>query len=218
MSQTVDLRDIEKRVAQSYHQDGLADIALGIFLSAQGVMMLFAAQADEAWWQRQGLYLGIVMIGGVIYWAGMKYITRPRMGSVRAGPGGKARLRKTLLITIIVVAVSWALFGLVLPARSRGWWPLWLPGLDEFTVPMIFALLILIVFGLGAYFTAFNRLLIVGIIFAAALLISEALLRTAGEMIAAIPFLVGGAVVLLMGIVILVRFVQMNPIPSEIQS
>ena len=63
----------------------------------------------------------------------------------------------------------------------------------------------------------FNRLLIVGIIFAAALLISEALLRTAGEMMAAIPFLVGSAVVLMMGMVILVRFVQMNPIPSEIQ-
>ena len=110
MSEKVDLRDIEKRVAQSYHQDGLLDIALGVFLLAQGIMMLFTAHADEAWWQRQGLYLGIVMSGWVIYWVGKKYITRPRMGSVRVGPGGKARLRKTLLITIIVVAVSWALF------------------------------------------------------------------------------------------------------------
>ena len=73
MTQNINLKDIEKKVYMSYHQDGILDISLGLLILLFGIAM----------YTHLTPFVGLIpiLVMGVGYLA-KKFVTIPRMGYV----------------------------------------------------------------------------------------------------------------------------------------
>jgi len=74
---------------------------------------------------------------------------------------------------------------------------------------------IALVFGLMAYFMDFPRLYAYGLLFAISIALTEALWPSR---ISGIAFVVSGGIALLIGLVMLVRFLRRYPVPAEMKT
>ena len=215
MSRTIDLEKIERKTTRSNYEDGLFDIQLGMLLLATGVLHLVFPDWSGTTIQRMGLWSGIAVAGLVLWAVGKRFISLPRMGRVKPGPAGRARLRKittfmsiTFLLTVAVVAVT-ALSGSGRLGLAR---PI---SLGEWAVPAGVAIFLVLLFGVLAYFLAYERLALIGLFFALPWLIVEAVERTTGVDISAAAFLSASGIVLLMGVITFIHFLQRNPVPAD---
>ena len=91
MSQNISLKALERNAWTSYFQDGLWDIFLGLLLvsSAVNTWLSDSGVPSSA---RISTYIGIMVLGGLVLWAGKRFITVPRLGRVKFGPKRKAKL------------------------------------------------------------------------------------------------------------------------------
>jgi len=210
VSEKIDLKELERKAYRSFFEDGIWDIYLGLLLLAMGagpgVLALDVSPAHAA---LVGLALSAVAL--VIFFAGKKRLTIPRLGRVRFGPARALRKKKTTF----VLACS-ALLGvaLLVVGATRS-----LPSLDLARVPMvaiIFGANCIIVFGLGAYYLDFGRLYAYGLLYAAAFPLGV-VLHEQGRMSASFLVAYGlmAAPMLLIGLVLLFRFLRQHPAPAE---
>jgi hypothetical protein len=215
MSQNINLKEIERKAWTSYFQDGLWDIFLGLLLVSSAV---------STWLSNTGVpsstriptYIGIMVLGGLVLWAGKRFITVPRMGHVKFGPARKARmskLRGVLFISVLVIAALFvAGLGIHNARLQRPEW--WLIGRMP-TASVIVILNFLIVFSLMAYFMDFNRLYLYGVLFALQEVVGVGLRELADVNVG---FFIGSAVsaiiVLLIGTVVFIRFLREYPLPA----
>jgi hypothetical protein len=86
-----DLKEIERRAYTSYHQDGLLDIFVGVYILAFGLGIFM----DIVW----DFGFGMIMTGGIvvavvlpIWIAAKRKITMPRIGFVKFGPQSTNKL------------------------------------------------------------------------------------------------------------------------------
>jgi hypothetical protein len=147
----------------------------------------------------------------LVLWTGKRFITLPRMGRVKFGPERKARQHKVVLIlfgSAIVGMVMW----LIASAVSNGW----AAGLPwQALFPAIYALNMLMVFGLAAYLFQFERLYLIAVLFALPVPV-DALARTwLGLRLESWAFAVPALIILVIGATLLVRFVRDYPVPVE---
>jgi hypothetical protein len=216
MSETLSLKQLERRAYRSFFKDGLWDISLGLLLLALGVgaaLSRFGITWGHVIPDLHAIVLSLYLVATALLVVGKKYITVPRMGAVRFGPVRKARLSAS----VIILAGS-ALLGLVLFLLLAN---RLVPG-DWFSGRMIgllaFGLNAIIVFSLVAYFLDFSRLYAYAVLWALAFPASEAV-ATHTPLSGAFAFLftIGAfsAVMLGIGIVLLIRFVRDYPIPAE---
>ena len=190
MSERIDLKEIERRAWTSYFQDGLWDIFMGILMLTVGIRTF----TDNVW------YTLLILAAVLVPLVGKKFITVPRIGWVRFGP---ARIARTAKMTgVIIVSVLATLAFLLLPYSGLAFPRTW-------TSPMM-AVLIAVAFGLLAYYLDFGRLFAYGLLFA----MSEVLWGMFGRPIGPMAHTVSGIVALIVGLVVLVRFLQRYPIPK----
>ena len=200
MSNDLDLKALEKKAWQSVFQDGLWDIYLGILLTSFAVSAWLDKQPmdDDL---RMGIYIGVMVLAMIFLWAGKHFITAPRMGTVRFG--AERRKRRNLVRLILFISV---LLGLAV------WW---LTAWHGFTTggwgfPMIWVLNILMVFGLGAYFLDYQRLYLIGFLYALVIPLDLAI-KSATQMDMDVYIFSGaGMIVVLMGLAYLIRFMRDN--------
>ncbi len=105
MSDMLDLKRLEKKAFRATHQDGLWDIYMG------GIVMSMAAlayaEASEAFpLLRFTIFLCGLGVSLLIFWAGKKYITTPRLGQVKFGPQRQRRKRTLVLVLSGIVFVQ----------------------------------------------------------------------------------------------------------------
>lgn len=195
MTQTTDLRQLERKAWTSFHQDGLVDAFLGLLLIAG-----FLGYMGGDFWRIVSPILQLSCAGFLV--VAKKLITVPRMGLVKFGPERRARRRKTALIASFAVFATVALLVLTLTGRA-GWIS------DNHTAfSILLGLGIALVFGFFAYMQDFRRLYLLGTIFAAAIMFAE----LSGNRI---PILVGGVAATASGLLLLTRFMRRYPIPTE---
>ncbi len=110
------LKEIERRSYMSYHQDGLLDIFVGVFVAGFG----FGIFADMNWELGFGSIMPAILIAAVlpIWVAAKRKITMPRIGFVKFGPGGTTRLTAVFIGTM--VAGLLALFAFTLASSQSG--------------------------------------------------------------------------------------------------
>jgi len=72
-----------------------------------------------------------------------------------------------------------------------------------------------LIFGLLAYYMDFPRLYVYGLLFAVSIALTEALWPSS---VASIAFIVSGIIALLIGLVMLIRFLSKYPLPAEMKT
>jgi hypothetical protein len=213
MSHTIDLKELEQKAYRSFFKDGIWDVYLGLLLLAMGGSpALLAVGATVVWAAGAGLLLSA--LGMAFFFAGKKYLTVPRLGTVQFSPARTLRRKKTSLVLACSALVGIALLALT---ATRSLPSLGLAGVP--TVAIIFAANCLIVFSLGAYYLDFDRLYVYGLLYAVAFPLAVVLTEHWG---AAAGFLVAYALsaapMMLVGLALFVRFLRDYPIPTQPQS
>jgi hypothetical protein len=166
MSQHLDLKALERKAWAPYVQDGLWDLFFGLLLVSTAVSSWFAyIGAPPA--TRIPAYMSIVVLAGVVLWAGKRFVTTPRMGRVKYGPARKARLHALRIIVFAAVFATGALFVAAL-GMNNGWLarPAWMTLGRIPSGSIIAVIIILAVFSMMAAYMDFKRLYLYGVLFA----------------------------------------------------
>ena len=207
MSQRMDLKGIERKAWRSTFQDGLWDIYLGMILFTMGISALLDT-ISVGKVILYTIYCGFLILSMLGMWAGKRFITLPRMGMVKFGPERKVRLnlvRSILFGSVVFGVIVWIVTSLV-----SGGWAAGLPW--KMLFPAIYALNMLVVFGLGAYIFQFGRLYLIAVLFALPVPADYFVLQMWGVKLGYIAFIVPAAMIIGMGIFVLVHFMRENPI------
>jgi hypothetical protein len=208
----INLKELERKAWRSVFQDGLWDIYLGLMLLgiAIGALLSDVGIATE-----KGSLLvnvGVLVLAMLALWAGKRFITLPRIGHAKSGPRGKAREKKARLILAISVLVGALLFVFTWMALRFDW----SEGLSlSFIAPAVWVVNSLVLFSLGAYFLDYERLVLIGVMYAVAVPFDLLLTKLTGLDLTFVAFGAPAAVILTIGMVILIHFLQNYPIPLE---
>ena len=212
MTQELNLKEIERKAFRSTFQDGLWDVYLGLIVIC---MAFFLFRPDEGYGLRnQLMMLGGFVLSGLVLFAGKMLITVPRMGQVSFGP---LRKRKAMTLAIILGAVVLVQAGIVL-FTVGGWLDddlaaklnalLGEANLERMAVAAVGSLFVGPSMILVAYFSDFPRGYYIAILMAAAVFLMILL----NQPIYAILI---GALIILPGLVLFIRFLQKYPLPKR---
>lgn len=127
MSENVNLKQIERKAWTSFFQDGLWDILLGLSLLLLGIPDLFPRSFTSEL-RQNAAYVVFAALDLLIFWAGKRFVSVPRMGRVKFGAARKAKQTKAAVIYgISVVAGVIALLTIMLGlSSSPPAWVQWL--------------------------------------------------------------------------------------------
>lgn len=211
MSEKLNLKELEGRAWRSFFDDGLWDIYLGLLLALMGVSA-FMNTLELTETMHMGIYIGLLIVVMLGFWAAKRFITVPRIGRVKFGADRKKRRIKTSLVLFASVVFGFILF-LLLGGVARGDISRALPW--DVIVPAAWALNMLLVFGLMGYFLQFERLYFIGLLYAIVLPLDFILRKTTELRFAPYMFFAAGSLIILVGIIFLRRFLQNYPVIQE---
>ena len=209
MTTNMNLKQLERKAWTSFFQDGLLDILMGLALLASGIPALlpgiFISELS------QDVVAGVLMVLALVaYWAGKRFITVPRMGRAEFSRARKSRQTKAAIIYAISAVVGAIVFLMTILGLSSTP-PAWVEklGVEGFLALGIGGWMLLIL-GLGSYFTDYTRGYIIAALYA---------LAFGGTVIVHNPitFIVAGVLAVLMGLAVFVRFLRTHPKPSELE-
>jgi len=209
--QTIDLKKLERKVWTSFYEDGIWDIYLGLLLSAIAVGAFFT---DAGLTENYSIFghAGILVVAVLFLWLGKRFITVPRLGTVVFGPGGRARLTKAQILLAISCITGLAAFLLI--ASTVGNAAARQPVMD-YIVPLFWIVNMLVLFSLAAYFLNYRRLYIIGFLYAIAVPADKIMRQLFRVDLSVVAFGVPAMIILIMGVVVLVRFLRKYSTPSE---
>jgi len=209
--QAIDLKKLERKVWTSFFEDGIWDVYLGMLLAA----MAFGSLLTDVGVPESTLmivYLLLIVAAMLFLWAGKRFITLPRIGRVRFGSKGKSRIGKAVILLSVSALVG--LFAFIIAALSaKGLLSRAVP--TDLVIPGIWVGNMLIVFSLAAYFLHFNRLYLIGAMFALAVPLDIALTALTSRDLSFIAFGIPAIVILVMGFVVLTRFLRKYHVEME---
>ncbi len=198
MTEKINLKEIERKAYTSYHQDGLIDIFIGFTILAFGILMF----TDLAW---MGGIFAIVAITG--YTSAKKVFTIPRIGYVKFVQYKVKMMFAGVMIAIILTALLGS-FAFIAIEIEKGM-PLWMSLLVENGL-LIIGLSGASFISLFAYVFRIYRLYAYGIL--------TLIIFVAGHFVI-LPFphfvVLLGALILLSGLSVLIRFLRKYPIPVK---
>jgi hypothetical protein len=203
MNKTTSLKEVEKRTYMSYHQDGLLDIFVGVYVLLFALGILLMTVTDFSTWFVIPAIFPAIMVP--IWVSAKKQITMPRIGYVKFRSRGANRLMAVLLGLMVSGLGAFAVFTF---ASSQGW-ALTLRNLIISNGMIIIGIGAAAISSLFAYTMGLKRLYAYG-------LLALALFFT-GHFIT-IPFeyflLTIGLVIIINGFVLLTQFIRKHPLPQ----
>lgn len=197
MSYQLDMKEIERQVYLSYSEDGLIDIAIGVVITAWGLMLTQ---------EPTGLIGLIGLLGMGIWYLGKRSITIPRIGVIE--PSAKIERKLTNLAVFMFILGLIVLAGILL-SRAAG-----SSLLSDYSLSIVGLVLAAGVALLG-YLLDAARMYIYALILFASFAAGEILAKSITAFDAfALSVVIGGGLILLSGIVVLVRFLRKYPRPQ----
>ena len=215
MTTNLNLKAIERKAFRSTFQDGLWDMFLGLLLVNMG--MGPALTGTEL--PLPGIavillaFASLVLLG---FWAGKKFVTTPRIGLAKFGPGRQTRV-KNLRAVLFVSALLGAVVFVIGLGASQNWLP---RAVAAIPIPAyVWTVQCIVVFGLGAYFLDVPRFYAYGVLYAIPFPLAIALAESSvagitGPVAFALAFSVPGGVMVLIGAVLFARFLRRYPVPE----
>jgi len=202
------LNEIEKKAYRSTFHDGLWDIFLGLSLLTLAVGALLS---------NSGVPNGLVMTILVVLQslallsliAGKKRITLPRMGFVKFGSKRKLKIRKSRIILLGSALAGVVVFLAAIVIQS---YPAGQPRL-LLLLPAAWVANSIIVFSLLAYYLDCTRLYAYGVMFALPVPFDMVVKKFVGLNLIPIALAIPATVTLVIGALLLVRFLRDYPLP-----
>ena len=151
---TLNGKNIERRVFTSFFQDGSIEAFMGIFLLQLGLPVIFS-RSGFGDMQSALFVLPIALILLAVVFLVRRFVVIPRLGRVKFLPERRRRLSKLIIVPIITLIAS-AIVGYILNENASM--------RNIFISQIPFSLSPIIVFGAAAYFLEMKRLYIYGAI------------------------------------------------------
>lgn len=215
MTHTLDVKNAEKKIIRlAAFDDGIWEIYLGLFFTLMSFYARTRALLGPA--VNAILFLGLSLLLAAVAAITKKRITQPRIGLVKFNTRSKKKIKTANLITLGLVLATLVL--LILSAKSLINEPTWehLPQwFSVFDVDLVFALVIIGFFGLIAYTTGVARFYLHGVLLGAGNFAATVLL-VYNDLQFGWPLALAGLVIAVIGVSVLVRFLQEHPLPDEV--
>jgi hypothetical protein len=189
MTGDIDLKRIERSAWESYFQDGLWDIFMGLLMLGMGIEII----SGETVW-----YMIVVALAVLVPIIGKRFITNPRLGRVKFGRSRRLKQKKVIAVLGLSSLVGVAIFFLTVSGVE----------IPRAGMAAIAGVWFLIVFSLMGYFMDFLRMYPYGLAFS---LCFSLALGLRNDLVPSIAFLVSGSIVMLVGVAILSHFIRNNP-------
>jgi hypothetical protein len=196
------LREVEKRTYMSYHQDGLLDIFVGVYVLLFGSGVLFSTVTDfSMWFVIPGIFPAVMLP----FWiSAKKRITMPRIGYVRFGSRGVGKLTAVLIGLMVAGLGTFMVFTFA----SRGQaWASTLRDLIILNGMILIGIAAAAISSLFAYAIGLKRLHVYGLLALALFLTGHYVALPLAYLLIAI-----GLAVIITGSVLLIRFVRKHPL------
>ncbi len=203
MTAPISLKEIERKAFLSYHQDGLADICLSLALLTSFIGFIFfelnPVLFTEVLWIIMIAPISIVWLWPIIYVGMKKSFTVSRLGYVEFSPKRTRKTKAIFAMFLIVNIIAFIAGSIALVSR-------------EFTAFLFAHFLIILgfigwlLFSLVAYLSNVQRFYVYGILTAVLFILSFYLNIAFYK-----PILAMGAVILVTGIALLIRFLRKYP-------
>ena len=210
MTTSIDLKQLEKKAFRSTYQDGLWDIYYGLITM---FLAIFMDRPEEGYsWVNIALMVVGFLLAYVLFRGAKKLITLPRLGQVSFGPIRKARKRTMSIILGVFIGLQallllFTFLGWLVPQIGKMVDQL-LPGTNDLlVVSLIGAMIICVSMTVSAHFSDFLRGYYIALLMAVAVFLILFLDRPI------YPLLIG-AVIVIPGIILLVRFIRQHPLPT----
>jgi len=207
MNEKINLKEIEKKTYRFTFQDGIYDIMFGVLLVSFALAPII----------REIIGLGYILFLAIpaplIFTLAKKYITTPRIGIVKFGLKRQATYKKLVIISIILVSITFVLLIMTITNIFPGTFG---SMLDGYAVPLVIGISTIIGMGVFAYIKDFPHLWVYGLIIGLGIIVAEILYKTVGSPLdSIITFGIPGILVLFYGVVVLFRFLRKYPLPKE---
>jgi hypothetical protein len=207
MGENMDMKALEAKAWSSYFQDGLWELVLGAILSVSvlSCALEYAGVADTT---RTAIYLPLmVVLPALIFTAGKKYITVPRLGVAKFGQRRQKSLIKLMAAIAATFSVNLLVWGIsaYYPDVTMGNYGLALVVFD-----------ILATFCLLAYYMDYNGFYIVAVLMVSPEFIIYVLKNyTSFAYYFVVAYGIPAAILVVIGSVALVRFMRKYDVPTE---
>ena len=196
------LKEVEKKTYMSYHQDGLIDIFVGVYILSFALgILLFTVTDFSTWFVVPAIFPAIMV---PIWISAKKQITMPRIGYVKFGSRGAPKLM-AIFIGVMVAGLGAFMF-LSFASRSQAW----ALALRNLIIPngmIIIGIAAASISSLFAYTMGLKRLYAYGLIALALFLTGHFITILFGYFLVTI-----GLVILINGFVLLIRFIRKYPL------
>jgi len=205
MSETIDLKELEKKAWKSTLEDGIFEIYFGILHLSLALGIVLDKILPES--LSAIITLSFIGLGFIFFLIAKKYISQPRIGKVKFARPRIMRYVKTialLTVNFIVILIIYLIrFSLRIPMYLYGL----IVGLLFFTLPLSFV----------AYLLQFNRLYVIAILTGLSFFLDEifALLTIPGPFDSLLAFGIISIIIISIGIVVFIQFLQKYPLPKE---
>jgi hypothetical protein len=212
MTNQLNLKELERKAFRSTYQDGLWDMYMGLIVVWMA-LFIFRPEGGYQGWNIVWMVLAFTF-SYVLFWAGKRYITLPRMGQVTFGPLRKKKAATLAFVLGALVAVQAVVvllsvagwknpeFGAKLSAFLGG------ESMERVLVAAIGSLFVGPSMIVIAYFNDFMRGYYIAVLMAAAVFLMILLNQP-------IYPVVIGAFIIVPGIVLFVRFLGKYPLHRE---
>jgi hypothetical protein len=211
MASQLDLKDLERKAFRSTYQDGLWDIYMGGIVASMSLLLILPDNDESSLLNILILMLGMA-VSYLIFWAGKKYITLPRLGRATFGAERKRRKRTLAMVLGVIVAMQAAflIFSIAVWAsptlQARLSFLQGERGATDLLVATIGALFVGPSITFIAYFNDFPRGYYIAVLMAAAVF---SMIFFHQPLI----MLLCAALIILPGVVLFVRFLNTHPLP-----
>lgn len=215
MSTRLDLKEIERKAFRSTYQDGLWDLCLGLIVVAMSISFYRPAEGYSL--ANPILAVSAVLLANGLLWAGKRFITLPRMGQVRFGAIRKQKGKTLALILGAVILVQVGIVALPVLSRvnpelaTQVNASLTTRNLMDLAVAAIGSLFVGPSMILIAHFSDFPRGYYIAVLTSLAVFLMIYLNQPI------YPILIG-ALIVVPGLVLFVRFLKTYPLPRELPS
>jgi hypothetical protein len=208
MGSAIDLKSIERRAYRFTFQDGILDITLGLLMLGFSLAGIFSDNKPI----RLIITVLIIIIPLMVFILCKRRITIPRIGFVKFGPNRKAKRKKIGIIIAIAVLIS---TSLAVMAMTNTMPQYVVDGLRGYGGAIVFALLIISIFSIGAFYEDLPRLYFYGLLFGSSIFVSECYYNKVGIQVhSSIAFGITSLIMSIIGFRLLVKFLHSYPEPS----
>lgn len=190
------LKDLERKAYRSTFEDGVYDLAFGIFFLILALLPVF----EKIGVSRFAGYT-LLVIPMIVPWVGKRFITIPRLGEVKFGAGRRKRSHVAGIIAGAIVILTLPLIIMMVGKTASS-------GLDW----KLIVISLIPLFVLAMYAMDFPRLYVYAALLIFAVAETEFLLGLLGSPLnAVLSFGLPGLIISFIGVVLLVKFVRSYP-------